>query len=209
MKQKYLANLLNIKPNTYSYYESAKTTPSYENLVILSNIFEVSVDDLLTKDLTKSSPLVPKKENQPIFTLYTDKKESFSNPIVPIKAQAGYLSTFFQDETENIKYIDLPFFESFVQKRTFEVEGDSMIPKFQAGDYIVCQAIENTQNLTSDKYYVLVSRQEGILLKKILNDKQRKYYLLLSENPNYQPLIRHWSEVDEVWLVKYRITQSL
>jgi len=210
LKQKDLAIQLNVKPNTYSYYEQGKTTPSYKNLIELARIFEVSLDDLLTKDLSNSSPRndIKKKERQ-IITLYTDKRESFSNPIVPIKARAAYFSDFFQEEETNIKYIELPFFESFENKRTFEVEGDSMIPKFQTGDYVVCKAIENPHNLKSKKYYVIASRQEGILLKKVINDKARKHYLLISENNEYPPILRHWSEIDEIWEVIYKITNQI
>lgn len=211
LKQKYLAKKLNIKPQTYHYYEKGNTTPTYENLIELSKIFEVSIDDLLTKDLSNSSSISKiKKKEQQIITLYSDKKESFSNPIVPIKARAAYFSDFFQDDKTYIKYIELPFFESFEQKRTFEVEGDSMIPKFQVGDYVVCKAMDNPTNLKSNRHYVVISRQEGILLKKIINDTVRKHFLLLSENnTQYPPILRHWSEIDEIWEVVYRITNHL
>jgi len=210
LKQKYLANKLNIKPQTYHYYEKGDTTPTYENLIELAKIFEVSIDDLLTKDLSKSSTINSGKEKErQIITLYSDKKESFNNPIVPIKARAAYFSDFFQNDNAYIKYIELPFFEPFEQKRTFEVDGDSMIPKFQEGDYVVCKAIENPNALKSNKYYVIASKQEGVLLKKIINDTTRKHYLLVSENTQYPPILRHWSEIDEVWEVVYRITNQL
>ena len=204
-----MANKLNIKPNTYSYYEKGETKPSYENLVKLTQIFEVTIDELLTKDLSNSSSPNIKKEKERTITLYTDKKESFSNPIVPIKARAAYFSTFFQEEEAYIKYIELPFFETFEQKRTFEVEGDSMIPTFESGDYVVCKELENPENIKSNKYYVVASKQEGILLKKVINDKDRKHYLMISENIEYPPILRHWSEIDEVWEVIYRITKSI
>lgn len=50
LKQQELAEILGIKRNTYSDWENGKTEPSYENLVKLADLFEVSLDWLFGRE---------------------------------------------------------------------------------------------------------------------------------------------------------------
>lgn len=44
LKQQEIAELLGVKRNTYSDWENGKTEPSFESLVKLVDLFEVSLD---------------------------------------------------------------------------------------------------------------------------------------------------------------------
>ncbi len=210
LNQQHLADLLDVKANTISNYENGKSTPSLEGLMALAAFFQIPVGALIEQDLG-SMPHLSRLSEPPqrVVTLFADQPSLPSNPIVPIKARAGYFSTFFQDEKEEIKYVQLPFFKFQGQKRTFEIEGDSMNPVFWEGDFVVCKEVESPEAIKPNRFYVLASRHDGILLKRILIDKERKHYLLLSKNSKYPPIIRHWSEIDEVWEVVYKITPQL
>lgn len=48
--QQQLANVLNVDRSTYSYYESGKTTPDISSLLLLSQVFSISLADLLGRD---------------------------------------------------------------------------------------------------------------------------------------------------------------
>lgn len=50
LKQQEIAELLGIKRNTYSDWENGKTEPSFENLVKLADLLEVSLDWLFGRD---------------------------------------------------------------------------------------------------------------------------------------------------------------
>lgn len=50
LKQQELAEILGIKRNTYSDWENGKTEPSFENLIKLADLFEVSLDCLLGRE---------------------------------------------------------------------------------------------------------------------------------------------------------------
>lgn len=50
LSQKDLADKLGIKQNTVSQYENNIKRPSYEMLVLLANIFDVSTDFLLGRE---------------------------------------------------------------------------------------------------------------------------------------------------------------
>ena len=45
--QKQLAEKLNIRPSNISDWENGVSRPEYENLILLADIFDVSLDELL------------------------------------------------------------------------------------------------------------------------------------------------------------------
>lgn len=50
LTQKELAEQIGIKRNTYSDWENGKTEPSFENIVKLADLLEVSLDWLFGRD---------------------------------------------------------------------------------------------------------------------------------------------------------------
>ena len=50
LTQQKLAEILGIKRNTYSDWENGKTEPSFENLIKLADLLEVSLDWLFGRD---------------------------------------------------------------------------------------------------------------------------------------------------------------
>lgn len=52
IKQSSIAKILNISQGAYAKYESGQREPSFDTLVKISNLFKVSIDDLLNNSLT-------------------------------------------------------------------------------------------------------------------------------------------------------------
>lgn len=52
LSQKQVAEKLNISQQTYSDYENDKTEPTMDMLIRLANLFGVSIDELLDRDIT-------------------------------------------------------------------------------------------------------------------------------------------------------------
>lgn len=55
MSQEYVANTLNISRQAISRWENNHSNPEIENLIALSNLYEVSIDELI-KDHTMDNP---------------------------------------------------------------------------------------------------------------------------------------------------------
>lgn len=53
LKQQEIAELLGVKQNTYSDWENGKTDPSFENLVKLADLLDVSLDWLFGREQMK------------------------------------------------------------------------------------------------------------------------------------------------------------
>ncbi|MEJ0102698.1 MAG: S24 family peptidase [Bacteroidota bacterium] len=71
--------------------------------------------------------------------------------------------------------------------RAFEILGDSMLPT-PSGSVIVCDKIDSPDEVKSHNTYIVVSRNEGIVYKRILKSNRAKNKLtLVSDNPVYQP----------------------
>lgn len=51
--QETISDLIGLTPRSVSFYESGDREPTLKNLVLLAKFFEVSIDDLLKKDLSK------------------------------------------------------------------------------------------------------------------------------------------------------------
>jgi transcriptional regulator with XRE-family HTH domain len=72
LNQTELAAELGLRPNTISNYEHGVSSPDYETLQLFVKFFEISVDDILYKDLTK----------EPKFnSLYTPPRTEMNYPV--------------------------------------------------------------------------------------------------------------------------------
>ena len=67
LTQNELAEIIGIKRNTYSDWENGKTEPSFENLIKLADLFEVSLDWLFGREQMKV------KKRSPAQLLYNEK----------------------------------------------------------------------------------------------------------------------------------------
>ena len=72
--QEELANRLNVSRQTISKWEVGESTPDLENLVAISELFEVSLDELVL-DKEKEVQPQPAAEGTAKADLYTDLKE--------------------------------------------------------------------------------------------------------------------------------------
>lgn len=70
--QETISDLIGLTPKSISFYENGEREPTLENLVLLAKFFEVSIDDLLLKDMRPQGSMLPKNLK------YLRKKEGYS-----------------------------------------------------------------------------------------------------------------------------------
>jgi transcriptional regulator with XRE-family HTH domain len=87
--QEEFAQKIGIKRSLVGAYEEERAEPNYEVLETVSDLFKVSIDDLLRKDLseTKGSYLAKRRQLKMIA-------ETNVIHFVPVKAAAGYLNGY-------------------------------------------------------------------------------------------------------------------
>lgn len=201
--QEEFAGKLKIKRSLLGAYEEERAEPRLEVLGMLGNIFKLSLDDLLLKDLsdTKGSYLSRRRAQKM-------EKASSEIHLVPIKAAAGYLAGYADPEfVDELNTFTLPMLAPG-NYRAFEIVGDSMLPT-PSGSVIVGEKVEKLEEIKTNHTYIVVSRQEGIVYKRIMkNNRAKTKWTLISDNPTYQPYNVEADDIIEVWQAHMIITKA-
>ena len=201
--QEEFAALLNIKRSLLGAYEEERAEPRLEVLEIVSDQFSVSLDDLLRRDLSdRSQSYLARRREQ--------KMSQDHNLIhfVPVKAAAGYLNGYADDEfIDELNTFTLPMLGGG-EYRAFEIIGDSMLPT-PSGSVIVGQRTGNDmEEIRNNHAYIVVSRTEGIVYKRIVKNEEVKNRLtLVSDNPAFQPYQVNAEDVLEIWQAQMVISR--
>ncbi len=202
LTQEEFAAKLQIKRSLLGAYEEERAEPRLDVLEIVSDEFGISLDDLLRTDLTGSEGNYLSKRRQ-------QKMGNGSNQIhfVPMKAAAGYLAGYADEEfIDELNTFTLPMLGSG-QFRAFEIIGDSMLPT-PSGSIIVGQKTERLEDVKSNTACIVVSRSEGIVYKRVSRTGRDKSRLtLISDNPSYQPYEVQASDILELWQAQMVITK--
>ena len=193
--QEEFAGKLNIKRSLLGAYEEERADPRLEVLEIIADIFKLSLDELLLKDLSNQSGSYLMKRRQ-------QKMMSADRNIihfVPVKAAAGYLAGYADSEfIDELNTFTLPML-SGGNYRAFEIIGDSMLPT-PSGSVIVGEKVNSMDDVKSSMAYIVISRNEGIVYKRIIkNNKTKNKVTLASDNPTFQPYQVNTEDIIELW----------
>jgi hypothetical protein len=83
--------------------------------------------------------------------------------------------------------------------RAFEISGDSMLP-VESGSVVVGHRVLNWDEVKNQQTYIVVTRQEGIVYKRILkSNRSPKKLTLASDNPAYPPYSMSMEDILEIW----------
>ena len=196
--QEALAEKLDISRARIGSYEEERCEPGLDTLVQLSNLFHIAIDALIKCDLRtfNEDAFVKVAENRILFPIQTDKANQDMVEVVSMQASAGYLSGYADPVyIEKLSHMQLPF-KAIGKHRAFPIQGDSM-PPLQTGDVVVGKFIESWRDVSENKTYILVTKEEGIVYKRI--GKKGKTIELQSDNPQYIPYTIKTSDVLELW----------
>ncbi len=196
------AQKIGIKRSLVGAYEEERAEPNYEVLETVSDLFKVSIDDLLRKDLseTKGSYLAKRRQLKMLA-------ETNVIHFVPVKAAAGYLNGYADPEfLDELNTFTLPMLTSGTY-RAFEIIGDSMMPT-PSGSVIVGEKVESLDDVKNNNAYIVLSKSEGVVYKRVLKSNRSKSKLtLLSDNPVYQPYQVNTEDVLEFWSAQMVISK--
>ena len=201
--QEEFATKLKIKRSLLGAYEEERAEPRIDVLEVVGDIFKLTLDELLLKDLAEAKGnYVAKRRMQ--------KLAVGSNEIqfVPVKAAAGYLAGYADPEfVDELNTFTLPMLAPGTY-RAFEIVGDSMLPT-ASGSIIVCEKVDNIDDVKNNQTYVVISRNEGIVYKRLMKNAKLKNKLsLLSDNPTYQPYTVNVADVIEIWKAVFIIAKA-
>ena len=192
--QQEFADKLGIKRSLLGAYEEERAEPRTEILEMVSDMFRVSIDDLLRRDVGSQKDNFLEKRRQQKLGNNRQQIE-----FVPVKAAAGYLAGYNDDEfIEELNTFTLPMMGAG-SYRAFEIAGDSMLPT-PSGSVIVCHKVEGWEDIRNNETYVVVTSREGIVYKRLLKSNRTKGKItLVSDNPQFEAYSVGMDEVLELW----------
>jgi transcriptional regulator with XRE-family HTH domain len=208
--QEALANDLGVTRSAISSYEDGRAEPKLIVMNKIAHYFNISLDQLLNVDLSAmgegnlENPKEIKKyastQNLRILTITVDKENNENIELVPAKAAAGYTIGYADaDYLRDLPKYQLPFLSKGRTYRAFEIGGDSMLPLLP-GSVVIGEYVDNWNSLKDGSVCVVVSKNEGVALKKVYNRiAERGTLMLKSNNIAYSPYEIFAEDVLEIW----------
>jgi hypothetical protein len=183
-------------------YEEERAEPRIDVLEVACDIFKLTLDDILRTDMSynKSNYLAKRRA----MKLASGRSDI---PFVPVKAAAGYLAGYADPEfVDELNTFTLPMLAGG-NYRAFEIVGDSMLPT-PSGSVIVGEKVESIDDIKNNVPCIVISRNEGIVYKRIQKTGRSKNKLtLVSDNPVFHPYSVNSEEILEIWQAQLVISR--
>lgn len=259
LTQAEVATALGLKRNTFSNYETTHSEPDLDTLEKIASFFDISMDELISLDLSKGGLVELKggndeknddrdKKNGAVGGNVTSVVRQYQPPVdddlpvsvvgstlypyrrfqapkivtidsqgeeniiyVPVKARAGYMLGYGDPQfIQSLSAYRLPGYTNGTY-RIFEVEGHSMFPTLQDADRVIARWADISE-VRDDRVYVLVTRTQGVLIKRLINRHHEGKIIVKSDNNHageFPTIVMDMDEVAEIWYVVERWTRQL
>jgi transcriptional regulator with XRE-family HTH domain len=209
ISQAAFAEMFNLSRGTVGSYEEERAEPKLETIIQIAQKFGLSIDILLTKELTVNElfrfDLFKHEKNAQKDHAEIDKDEQQeATPLVRSSQYIEYLVNYQnKDFINRLPYISLPH-TSQKKSRAFEVQDDSMswLDKgLQVGDILSCCPVAEPygKQLVAGKVYVIISNQQ-IYIRRFSNARGKLRFT--ADNPQVNSLELDFAEILELWKVE-------
>jgi transcriptional regulator with XRE-family HTH domain len=207
LTQDQLADKIGVNRAMIGSYEEGRAVPKLSAMSTLAHYFGVSLDAIATHDLSQQQPISNKSntidtsgKSLRVLSTIVDRNNRELITMVPVKASAGYLNGYADpDFIEALPRFHMPFPELGLERtyRAFQISGKSMEP-VPSGSYIICEYLQNWDEIRDSKAYIIITQNDGIVYKRIFR-KDSDMILLKSDNPEYEPYEINVHSVTEIW----------
>ena len=123
-------------------------------------------------------------------------------PLVTEHAAAGFGNESFAIHESDVKdYYVIPKFRFNHVDFMIEVSGLSMYPHFKSGDVIACTILHEAKYIQWNRCHVIATREQGILVKRIMPSEQEGCFKIVSDNKDFPPFDLPTEEITGLALV--------
>lgn len=198
LSQKDLADAMGLPRTTLGDYERGKTEPNLNMLIQLAEYFDVTIDDLIRSDLSHQDLEILRNKDLRVLAISVDRDNNGNIELVNSRAEAGYLQSF--SNPEYIRELPKIYFPNMPDGtyRGFEITGDSMLP-VEPGSIIISTYVEQLSHIKDNKTYIIISKNEGLVYKRVKNIPEKRMLFLQSDNEIYLPYEMPYEEIAEIW----------
>lgn len=208
LTQQQFADIMGIKRASVGAYEEDRAEPKYDLLKKIAEYYGLTMDELVNEQIDDKWKPAAKgaASNLRVLSITVDKEDRENIELVPVKASAGYLNGYGDPEyVRELPKFSLPIFNQGTY-RAFEIKGDSMLP-LPSGSIIIGEYVENWHDIKPGQTYVIISKEEGIVYKRIGQKyREDKGLKLVSDNKIYEPYWVASADILEVWKAKAYIS---
>lgn len=210
ISQAEFAKLFDLARPSIGAYEEGRAEPKIETVIQIAKHFGLSIDILLTKELTTnelySFDILNERLNKAHKFIPSAKSARRANiGLVNTDKYVDYIvSHNNRDFISNLPAIELPTpFRGTA--RAFELNGSEMEYHqngLHHGDILLCQ-LKSHSNLSNKDHgltYLVVT--ENFITTRRLNTIQSKVIEFITDDPNYPPMNLELEKVLELWEVK-------
>lgn len=183
-----------------------KTKPGYDVLSAIIDQFNINPNYLFGKsDVMLKQDVAKIQTYSGVPQVVAVNQNDEENVVyIPVKARAGYLEGYGDSEyIETLPSFYMPQLTNGTY-RCFEVQGNSMVRTFFDGDLVFGKYVEDLAYIKDGRVYVIVSKNDGIVLKRVINRiEERGKLILKSDNKdgNYPTYTIDAEDIMEVWYV--------
>lgn len=181
---------------------------------------EENVEERVEVRVEENATYKPKEEKQALVVnlmpkvVTMDSKGEENMVLVTAKARAGYLNGYGDPAfISSLAAYRLPGYNNGIY-RMFEVAGLSMHPTLNDGDLLITRSVETLDGIVNDRIHVVVTLNDGIVVKRVLNRVQTDNKLILKsdnikDKHEYPNMVIHPTEVREIWFVVAYISRIM
>ncbi|SDX35206.1 XRE family transcriptional regulator [Hymenobacter psychrophilus] len=208
LSQAAFAELFGLARPSVGAYEEGRSEPKMETLLQIAQHFGLSVDLLLTKELTINElyrfdifkPQESAQADAPAPTALADQRPQLT-PYVPQARLLEYI----------VRHHDSAFIDALPPltfphqlgpaTRAFDLNGPDMAPTLRHQDVLLCCRIDKAlPRLHSGRVYALLT-QSRLLVRRLQEQLPGQLLRLRADNPDYPPQDFHLPEALEIWEV--------
>ncbi|MEO1030820.1 MAG: S24 family peptidase [Bacteroidota bacterium] len=183
-----------------------KTKPGYDVLTAIIDTFDINPDFLFGKSSTMLKSDVSNNQTYSGMPQVIAVNEIGEENVVyvPVQARAGYLDGYGDPEyIESLPSFHMPHLTNGTY-RCFEVKGNSMARTFFDSDLVFGKYVEDLRDVKDGRVYVIVSKTEGVVLKRVINSIEEHQKLILksdNKDGNYPTYTINTQDIEELWSV--------
>lgn len=173
--------------------------PSYDIIFDISNKFGINGDWLISGrgamylESTNNNEERIKITERPILkdALRVTSSNNINGipiPLVTEYAVAGFGNKDFVIAEDDVKdYYVIPKFRFNKIDFMIEIHGTSMDPNFKNGDVVACTILRNSNFMQWNRCYIIATKEQGILLKRLLPGEDTSHLVAVSDNKEFPP----------------------
>ncbi|WBL20918.1 helix-turn-helix domain-containing protein [Zunongwangia sp. HRR-M8] len=203
LSQQAFAELFDLKRGTLGAYEEERSEPRIETIIRIANYFSISIDDLLTSELTVNKLL---KFKDDLAFHGTFHKEKFTKvPCVTAKSEADYQQYYDKPHfIEDLPKLHLPI-NSEKKLRGYIISNLEMTNNdkgYCPKDVVIGEKIEQeSYTKIANGNLVLIMVHDKLLLRKFYHSDE--HITLRATNKNIDDIKIQLKDIKEMWCVKY------